>query len=72
MRNNARLNGCDYLMLGFDHELRRAGFAGNSCQIVLEIGSAISLPQSPRRANVVTSDATLLVALMPGTPRLVT
>src|SRR6266853_2515866 len=43
MRHNARLNGCDYLMLGFDHELRRAGFAGNSCQIVLELGSAISL-----------------------------
>src|SRR6266704_48474 len=43
MRNNARLNGCDYLMLGFYYELRRCGFAGNSCQIVLEIGSAISL-----------------------------
>jgi len=43
MRHNARLNGCDYLMLGFDHELRRSGFAGNSCQIVLELGSVISL-----------------------------
>ncbi len=36
------LNGCDYLMLGFDHELRRHGFAGNSCQIELELDAAIS------------------------------
>src|SRR5438876_11161493 len=49
MRHNARLNGCDYLMLGFDHELRRAGFAGNSCQIVLELGSAISLDALKKR-----------------------
>jgi len=42
MSADPRFNGCDYLMLGFDHELRRHGFAGNSCQIVLELGSAIS------------------------------
>jgi hypothetical protein len=34
-------NGCDTLMLGFDYELRRRGFAGNSCQIVLELSTAI-------------------------------
>lgn len=28
-------------MLGFDHELRRRGFAGNSCQIVLELSEKI-------------------------------
>jgi hypothetical protein len=28
-------------MLGFDYELRRLGFAGNSCQIVLEIATGI-------------------------------
>ena len=28
-------------MLGFDYELRRQGFAGNSCQIVLELSTAI-------------------------------
>lgn len=39
---NPQLNGSDYLMLGFDYELRRRGFAGNSCQIVLELNSAIS------------------------------
>jgi hypothetical protein len=42
MRVNPQLNGGDYLMLGFDYELRRHGFAGNSCQIVLELNSAIS------------------------------
>jgi hypothetical protein len=42
MSGNYQLNGSDYLMLSFDHELRRNGFAGNSCQIVLELGSAIS------------------------------
>jgi hypothetical protein len=42
MRVNPQLNGSDYLMLGFDHELRRRGFAGNSCQIVLELNSSIS------------------------------
>jgi hypothetical protein len=42
MRANPQLNGSDYLMLGFDHELRRHGFAGNSCQIVLELNSTIS------------------------------
>lgn len=36
------LNGCDYLMLGFDHELRRQGYAGNSCQIVLELDRVIA------------------------------
>lgn len=42
MRGDPQLNGSDYLMLGFDYELRRRGFAGNSCQIVLELASAIS------------------------------
>ncbi len=36
------LNGCDFLMLGFDREMRRRGYAGNSCQIELELDSAIS------------------------------
>ena len=49
MRPKQRLNGCDYLMLGFDHELRRLGFSGNSCQIVLELGSAISADKLRQR-----------------------
>ncbi len=36
------LNGCDYLMLGFDYELRRNGYAGNSCQIILELDRVIA------------------------------
>jgi hypothetical protein len=39
MSGKLLLNGSDYLMLGFDHELRRHGYAGNSCQIILELGS---------------------------------
>ena len=42
MTGSLQLNGSDYLMLGFDHELRRLGFAGNSCQIVLELAAPIS------------------------------
>jgi hypothetical protein len=42
MNGNWHLNGSDYLMLGFDHELRRQGFVGNSCQITLELDAAIS------------------------------
>ena len=37
MSQNLCHNGSDVLMLGFDYELRRRGFAGNSCQIVLEL-----------------------------------
>lgn len=42
MTGSLQLNGSDYLMLGFDHELRRLGFAGNSCQIVLDLAAPVS------------------------------
>lgn len=42
MQGDPPLNGSDYLMLGFDYELRRRGYAGNACQIVLELDTAIS------------------------------
>ena len=42
MKNEPQLNGSDYLMLGFDYELRRRGYAGNSCQIILELDAPIS------------------------------
>ena len=42
MQGDTPLNGSDYLMLGFDHELRRHGYAGNSCQIILELDRAIA------------------------------
>jgi hypothetical protein len=42
MKNNSPLNGSDQLMRGFDFELRRRGFAGNQCQIILELVAKIS------------------------------
>lgn len=42
MPGDSPLNGSDYLMLGFDYELRRQGYPGNSCQIILELDRAIS------------------------------
>ncbi|HTL74635.1 MAG TPA: hypothetical protein VL863_15140 [bacterium] len=48
MIRHPELNGTDYLMLGFDHELRRHGFAGNTCQITLELAAAIS-PEALRQ-----------------------
>jgi hypothetical protein len=36
-------------MLGFDYELRRQGFAGNSCQIVLELSTAIKVARLEQR-----------------------
>lgn len=55
MSGNPHLNGCDYLMLGFDYELRRRGFAGNSCQIVLELKSAISPAMLQERLRALTA-----------------
>jgi hypothetical protein len=49
MSANFQHNGCDTLMLGFDYELRRQGFAGNSCQIVLEISKEIDSTELERR-----------------------
>jgi len=46
------LNGCDYLMLGFDYELRRQGYAGNSCQIVLELEHAIAPTALQQRLEI--------------------
>ncbi len=60
MSGNPHLNGCDYLMLGFDRELRRHGFAGNSCQIVLKLKSKISSAQLQERLSVLTSQYPLL------------
>jgi diacylglycerol O-acyltransferase / wax synthase len=42
MPGDLPLNGSDYLMLGFDYELRRQGYPGNSCQIILELDRTIS------------------------------
>jgi hypothetical protein len=62
MSGNPHLNGCDYLMLGFDYELRRRGFAGNSCQIVLELKSAISPALLQERLRALTDQYPILNA----------
>ena len=62
MSADPRLNGCDYLMLGFDHELRRRGFAGNSCQIVLELASPIAPDALQRRLRVLQEQYPILSA----------
>jgi hypothetical protein len=54
MSGNPHLNGCDYLMLGFDYELRKSGFAGNSCQIVLELNSEVSANALQERLRILT------------------
>src|SRR5690348_16690561 len=51
MPGNLPLNGSDYLMLGFDYELRRQGYPGNSCQIVLELDRKISADALRQRLN---------------------
>ncbi|HEU5396090.1 MAG TPA: hypothetical protein VFV81_02915, partial [Verrucomicrobiae bacterium] len=43
MKTNPPLNGSDQLMRGFDFESRRHGFAGNHCQILLEIDGPVSV-----------------------------
>jgi len=42
MNLSAPLNGSDQLMRTFDYELRRHGFAGNHCQIILELDGRLA------------------------------
>ena len=44
MKTTAPFNGSDQLMRSFDYESRRHGFAGNQCQIILELAARI-LPE---------------------------
>jgi len=62
MRARQYLNGCDYLMLGFDYELRRHGFAGNTCQIVLELASALPTGALEERLNALVTTYPVLRA----------
>jgi len=62
MPRNPQLNGPDFLMLGFDHELRRHGYAGNTCQMVLELGGALSPGTLTRRLAEVTAQHPILNA----------
>lgn len=62
MSGDHHLNGSDYLMLGFDHELRRRGYMGNSCQIALELGAAVSADGLRQRLDFLTDHHPVLRA----------
>lgn len=49
-------------MLGFDYELRRSGFAGNSCQIVMELSHAIEPAQLEERVTELIQQFPVLCA----------
>ena len=49
-------------MLGFDRELRRRGFAGNSCQIVLELDRTISRDAVQERLGLLSRHYAILRA----------
>lgn len=66
MSETRPLNGCDYLMRGFDYELRRHGYAGNSCQIVLELSAAVSPDALRRRLDALTAHCPILGARATG------
>jgi len=62
MHGDLPLNGSDYLMLGFDYELRRQGYAGNSCQIVLELDRAISADALRQRLSALVQRHPILAS----------
>lgn len=62
MNGEPLLTGCDYLMLGFDRELRRHGYAGNSCQIVLELAGRIAATELQRRLDQLVQAYPVLTA----------
>ena len=62
MKNSQPLNGSDQLMRGFDYELRRRGFAGNQCQIVLELATRISPEELQKRVAVLQKEFSILNA----------
>jgi hypothetical protein len=62
MKNSVALNGSDQLMRGFDHELRRHGFAGNQCQIILELAGTISAENLRTRLAALQNEFPILNA----------
>jgi diacylglycerol O-acyltransferase / wax synthase len=62
MPGDLPLNGSDYLMLGFDYELRRKSYAGNACQIVLQLDTAIPPDALLRRLTELTERHPILVS----------
>ncbi len=66
MSNSRPFNGADYLMRGFDYELRKHGYAGNSCQIILELDAAVDPDALRRRLDVLAKHCPMLGARATG------
>jgi len=66
MKNSAPFNGSDQLMRGFDYELRRHGFAGNHCQIILELAGEISPEVLQQRLAALQNEFPILNARVGG------
>ena len=66
MTNSRPLNGADYLMRGFDYELRQHGYAGNSCQIILELDGAVSADRLRQRLAVIAANNPMISARATG------
>ncbi|MBE0545159.1 MAG: hypothetical protein IH623_27795 [Verrucomicrobia bacterium] len=62
MNGKLQFNGSDYLMLGFDHELRRQGYAGNSCQIILDLAAPISPTELQERLGALRKNCPIICA----------
>ncbi len=60
------LNGSDQLMRGFDFELRRRGFAGNHCHIVLGLAAPISADALRARLAALQKELPMLNARLGG------
>ena len=66
MKRDQPLNGSDQLMRGFDFESRRRGFAGNQCQIILELAGKIPAAALQRRVAALQTDFPILLARIGG------
>ncbi|MFO1487278.1 MAG: hypothetical protein U1F65_02260 [Verrucomicrobiota bacterium] len=60
------LTGCDNLMHSFDYELRRSGYAGNACQVVLELSAPISADALRKRVAELVGKYPILTAHVGG------
>ena len=66
MKADQPLNGSDQLMRGFDFESRRNGFAGNQCQIILELAGKISVDTLKARLGLLQNEFPILNARVGG------
>jgi hypothetical protein len=66
MKRDQPLNGSDQLMRGFDYESRRFGFAGNQCQVILELAAKISPAALQARVAALQKDFPIINARVGG------